>query len=1004
MPLLRFIMLFSFAALSIARAAPCSDFQIYANEKTINAPSGNSSVNYPIMIGENLEFKVSPAGDVIIWTKSGITVSDKSSYAPPISIGAIGNNTAQTMVLKVKNCVVEKTINIVLSPRTYTVTYDANGGTPNPKADTVLHGNKVSSPAAPPTTSPTGYEFSHWYENNENVAFDFINTPIMNNKTLKAKWKPRKYTITFDTQGGTLNPPISPQVTYNAQVGPLPTPTKIDSDFSGWYSAASGGDKYTATTVYKTAGNITLYARWELKKYKVTFNSDGGSAITEQTITHGNKAIEPNAPTKSGYNFYRWEITPGNAYYFSTTPVTSNITLKATWTPKQYTITFDHQNGTSTTSLLVTYNAPVGSLPAPTKANYDFSGWYSAVSGGTKYTETTVYQTAGNITLYARWTGKQYDITFDVNSTDGKVNPAKQFATYNSPVGTMPTPTRAAHKFIGWYSEKNGGTEYKTTTIYQNPGPVTLYAKWEFIKGTRPIAEMLDVKIPDKLVYIGAQITTLPTADQKPEVYGKFGTITILYDGKKTPPKDAGVYAISAFIDKHISGDYDSATISLGPMTIARATATSSIVSATAKSKTYDAKTTAEIDKANFKIKINSLYGSDVYLPSDYSIDANFVSPDVGSGITVKVAISWLPNNSLSKNYNISPSPIYTTTADIFQATGELRIIDQRFDKEPPFYEYTKEYTKPIVYKSPFIPDSVIKFEYKRDGEKDDAYSTNPPMRVGYWFIRATLPATANYTGAVDSNFFRVIRGNAKSVLHEIEFSEDYFTKDFDMSDKLRAYYLGDLCENRIKSTTIKITLTEERDIVLKLGNDSPRKQGDENLGYYYEIPFKFGKPGLDTLIYTLLSTDNIYSESDTLLIETPIPFDSITKQKWNNVIFINNNPKDNGGYEFVDFRWFENDSTVSNLQFYSAGPKSTDTLSSSDIYKITMHTKDGVRISTCEGSPKIKIIQTTRKPIVAKQVLGINGKTAKPEQKVYDVYGTQRKNTPAGVYIIKDK
>jgi uncharacterized repeat protein (TIGR02543 family) len=868
-------MLFSFAALSIARAVPCStfsDFEILANGKTINAPSGNSTVSYSIMIGENLEFTVSPVGDVILWTlpqAQGVTVNDLPSYSPPISLAATGNIEGD-MLLRVKNCGIEKTI------------------------------------------------------------------------VIKLKARP----------------------------------------------------------------------------YKVIFDQDNGSDPTQQELMPGEFVTEPTPPPiKTGYEFVRWEMPVGTAYDFSS-PVNNDITIKAAWIPKTYMITFDPQGGdVSPENQTVTYDAPVGILPEPTRAGYDFSGWYKTKTGGTEYTSATLYKNEGPITLYAKWTPKKYTITFDVDCSDGTVNPESQLVTYNAPVGTLPKPTRAAHKFIGWFSAPIDGDEYTSATLYPIEGPTTLYARWEFIKGTRPVKELLEFTIPSGLAYIGAEITSLPTASQKDGTYGKLGDMTILYNGKETLPKDAGTYAISVFIDKDISEDYDTATVSLGPMTIAKASATASVTSATVKSKIYDADTFAEIDDLNFSI--SPLYADDEISRGDYVINASFASSDVGTGIAVNGTINWHPNGPLSKNYTISPSPLtFTTTASITQATGDLRIIAAPpYDiGKSPFYKYTysEGYANPAVDKNHFIPDNVIIFEYKRDGEKDDAYSTYRPNRVGNWFVRAKLPTTTNYTGDMDSILFKVERGDAKLVKHEIEIpedSEDYFTEDSDLSGESRTYYVANVCDSE-RNDSIKITVTEEPDIVLKLGINSLHRQGDESQGYYYKIPFNFGKPGfskpgLDTLIYTLASTDNIYKEYDTLLIETPIAFDSIAKQKWNNVIFINNNPKDNGGYEFTDFKWFKNDKAIDSLQFYSAGPRSTDVLKQSDAYKVTMHTKDGIRISTCDGNPKkITVIPAaaTEKPAVAKRVLGINGKTAKPEQKVYNAYGAERKNTPAGVYIVKDE
>jgi len=903
MSLLRFVMLFCFAALSIARAATCSDFQILANGKTINAPSGNSSVNYSIMIGENLEFTVSPIGNPS-WNRLGVNITEVPSYSPPISLTATGNN-AQTMVIIVKNCGVEKTINLNLQVRPYLVTFDPNGGSPTPDPQKVEPG-KI---ATKPTTDPT----------------------------------------------------------------------------------------------------------------------------------------------KTGYSFNRWEMPLGTPYNFST-PVTDSITLKAAWTPNAYTITFDAQSGVvSPLSKSVTYDAPVGTLPTPARTGYDFSGWYSAASGGTQYTETTVYKIPNNATLYARWTAKKYIITFNIDSPDGKVSPADKSVTYDAAVGTLPKPTRPAHEFKGWFFAPKGvGEEYTAATVYQIPGPTTIYAKWEFIKGTKPTVDMLTFTIPGGLVYDGAKITSLPTAIQKGGTYGKLGPITILYNGDTTKPKDAGTYAISAFIAQDASKDYDSATVLLGSMTIARVPATLSILSATVKSKDYDAKTTAEID-GDVVFSINPHYQGDTYSSSDYTVSADFISPNVGTNIPVNITISWLPNGPMSKNYDIKSSPLsYSAKADIFKATGKLSITDPLFDKEPPFYEYTEAgnyANRPIpieVEKSPFIPDTVkITFEYKRDGESDVAYTTKTPNRLGLWVIKASLPETDNYTGATDTKTFRVVRGSAYRVYHEIEFSSGNIAIDTALSDTLlrcsvaadttcgiRSYYVADSCG--IENTTITITIIGERDIVINLDKDPHyymnqncppdhysdesgicRHSLDDNGFVHRKIPFKFDKkPGLYSLIYNLrsASSEYVYEEIDTLLIETPIPFDKkIARTKWNNIIFINNKDSSNGDYKFKDFKWFKNDKEVSASQFYSAGPKSTDILNLNDIYKATMHTEEGIRISTCKGSLKdIKEEETSlpvaAKPVVTKQVLGINGKTAKPEQKVYDIYGVQRKETPAGVYIIKDK
>ena len=268
--------------------------------------------------------------------------------------------------------------------------------------------------------------------------------------------------------------------------------------------------------------------------------------------------------------------------------------------------------------------------------------------------------------------------------------------------------------------------------------------------------------------------------------------------------------------------------------------------------------------------------------------------------------------------------------------------------------------------------------------------------------MRATLPETNNYTGATDQAAFPVTRGNATTVIHNIEFEEAGFVRDAALSEQLRHYFVADAELCNIESATIKITVIEP-DIVLSLGNIPQKGEIDKDGFVLYELPFGFGKPGVDTLFYSLLSKDGIYSENDTILIETPIPFEDVSGQKWNNVLFINNNSQTNGGYEFSEFKWFKNGSSVSEMQFYSAGPSSKDILDPNDVYTVTMHTANGMRISTCKGSPKSETAQKAAKPAYAKQVLGINGKTANRNAKIYNSKGERSKGTAAGVYILKE-
>jgi len=81
---------------------------------------------------------------------------------------------------------------------------------------------------------------------------------------LYAHWTPKTYTVKFNPNKGDLGVnPTSEVVTYGQAYGTLPTPTRDDYTFVGWYTKTSGGSKITETSTVKITATTTLYARWK---------------------------------------------------------------------------------------------------------------------------------------------------------------------------------------------------------------------------------------------------------------------------------------------------------------------------------------------------------------------------------------------------------------------------------------------------------------------------------------------------------------------------------------------------------------------------------------------------------------------------------------------------------------------------------------------------------------------------------------------------------------------
>jgi uncharacterized repeat protein (TIGR02543 family) len=142
---------------------------------------------------------------------------------------------------------------------------------------------------------------------------------------------PVLYTVIFNANGGSGS--MSNQTASAATALTANAFTRTGYTFSGWNTAADGsGTAYADEATYAFAADATLYAQWTIIAYTVTFDSNGGSAISSQSVNYGDLATLPAHPTRMGYSFLGWYSDSGlNFAYDFSSPVTGNITLYAMW-------------------------------------------------------------------------------------------------------------------------------------------------------------------------------------------------------------------------------------------------------------------------------------------------------------------------------------------------------------------------------------------------------------------------------------------------------------------------------------------------------------------------------------------------------------------------------------------------------------------------------------------------------------------------------------------------
>lgn len=229
----------------------------------------------------------------------------------------------------------------------------------------------------------------------------------------------------------------------------------------------SSTDSVAATT----AISVEAYA-----PFNITLDKQSGAGGTSSITGLYSKSITPTSvsvPSRTGYTFQGYytatsggtqRINASGTYVALTnTTYSGNVTLYAQWTSNTYTITLDKQSGTggtsSITSVYGTSLTPT-SVTVPTRAGYDFVGYYNSTSGGTQrinasgtYVDLTSTTYSTNATLYARWALGTFSITLNQGGGSGASLVSSTY-THSTSYQTIPfavyQSSRTGYTFQGW--------------------------------------------------------------------------------------------------------------------------------------------------------------------------------------------------------------------------------------------------------------------------------------------------------------------------------------------------------------------------------------------------------------------------------------------------------------------------------------------------------------------------------------------------------------------------
>ncbi len=365
---------------------------------------------------------------------------------------------------------------VVDKSKVFNVTFHYNNGTPD---DATSAYEKVNEPETP---TKEGFTFGGWFSNEALTdQYDF-NSEITGDINLYAKWEAVQYKVTFELNGGspTDELPSQVQVQHGQNITKPADPTREGYTFKGWYL---GEEEYLFSTPVTQA--IELTAKWEIKKYTVTYVLGGGSLSNQiDEIEYSQTLSNLAQPTRNGYIFDGWYTDANYGTKFDlSTAVKENITLYAKWienssTPdpeeEEFTVTFNSDGGSSVDAQTIKDGEKATEPTAPTKTGHTFLYWVTEDGVEFNFETETITE---NITLTAKWKAETYTVSFNANGGSGTMSPADYSygAIYNLPECPFSAPD--GKEFKGW-KVNNGETVHLEGAAITITGSTTITAVW----------------------------------------------------------------------------------------------------------------------------------------------------------------------------------------------------------------------------------------------------------------------------------------------------------------------------------------------------------------------------------------------------------------------------------------------------------------------------------------------------------------------------------------------
>jgi uncharacterized repeat protein (TIGR02543 family) len=374
------------------------------------------------------------------------------------------------------------------TPEPYAITFDKNDPlasepTLNQVVTNIIDVTFNEQYGELPLVSKLGYNFNGWYSapiGGQQITSSSVNN-IVGPHSLFAQFTPMSLKVTYNQNFNGSPSNVVVINTYDSTYLGMPSVTRTGYDLVGWFTSSSDGVQVNVTDTVKILEDTTYFARWQIRKFTLTFDTKGGNIIAPITGDFTSQ-ISIIPPIREGHVFAGWSPS------IPTTMPAENIKYEAFWQIENYTIEFFINDGSNNLyqKLNAIFNANLIPLlnPIPIREGFSFEGWSEDASsdGSSTYPVTSVMPDLGDDgqikQLYAAWK----PIEFAINIV-GLIKPSAS----NPTIYTIETPDitldssfeEPGYKFIGYFENEAYSVGPITTIAQGSFGDKNLFAKFD---------------------------------------------------------------------------------------------------------------------------------------------------------------------------------------------------------------------------------------------------------------------------------------------------------------------------------------------------------------------------------------------------------------------------------------------------------------------------------------------------------------------------------------------